>query len=186
MGNRWKDARTVADLGQAMADWLEGRIPNSPVEIDSGIYDETRHLVPTLAACNRAGLVTTCSQPGHPPTRGHDGRTYRQRAAVAGWIADTRLLDRIRTAAKQAGITVLAHRPGTQFHEGITVTEANGEPCTWFGRTMGHRKQIEYEWPGTGRHAIRELRTSVQLTLIDPEWGRDNRLWPMLDKAVGR
>lgn len=186
MGTPWKDARSVADLGQAMALWIEGRIPTSPTEIDSGIYDETHHLAPTLAACNRAGYVTTCSQPGHPPARGHDGRTYRQRAAVRGWIADHQLLDRIRTAAKQAGITVLAHRPGVQFHEGIAVTEANGQPCTWFGRTMGHRKQIEYEWPGIGRHAIRELRTATHLTLVDPEWGRDDVLWPLLDTAIGR
>lgn len=184
MGTPWKDARTVADLGRLMADWIEGRIPNSPTEIDSGVYDETRHLVPTLAACNRAGFVTTCSQPGHPAQRGHDSRTYRQRAAVDGWIADKRLLDRVRTEAKQAGITVLAHRPGVQFHDGIAVTEVNSEPCTWFGRTMGYRKQIEYEWPGIGRHAIRELRTATHLTLIDPEWGRDNRLWPLLTKAV--
>lgn len=185
MTNPWKHATTLADLGNAMADWLGGRGPRWPGYGDNDTDTETRHLLPTLIACNRAGFVTTCSQPGQPPTRGYDGRTWRQRAAVTGWVADSRLLDRIRVAAKGAGVAVLAHRPGTSRHDGVPVTEASGEPYTWFGHTEGHRKQIHYEWPGIGGQAVRNLRTATILTLIDLQWGRDSVLWPALTRAVG-
>lgn len=186
MTNPWKNASSIADLGNAMADWLEGRGPTWPGYLDSQPDDETRHLIPTLVACCRAGFVTTCSQPGEPPTRGYDGRMWRQRAAVDGWIAEGPLLDRIRRQAKPAGITVIAHRPGVRFHAGVPVTDADGEPYTWFARTQGHREQIAYEWNGIGGRAIRELRGATHLTLVDPVWGRDNQLWPVLDRAVGR
>lgn len=182
----WKSARTVADLGQAMALWLEGRIPTWPGYGDTRPDDETRHLIPTLAAACRAGYVTTNSQPGEQPTRGYDGRMWRQRAAVEGWIADPRLLDRIRSHARGTGITVIANRPGERSHPGIPCTEADGEIRTGFGWSPGHRKLIASEWPGAGRHAIRELRNATHLVLVDTEWGRDNRLWPLISRAADR
>lgn len=185
MANPWKKATSVAELGHLMADWLEGRIRTAPLIVgEDGPDDETRHLIPILAACNRAGYVTTCSQPGQCPERGYDGRIWRQRAAVDGWVSDRRLLDRICTHAKRNGITVIAHRPGVKFHEGVPVTDADGEPYTWFARTDGHRNQIAYEWNGVGGRAVRELRRSTYLTLIDPVWGRDDRLWPALQQAT--
>ncbi|GGX40521.1 hypothetical protein GCM10010341_73060 [Streptomyces noursei] len=179
----WKDARTVADLGNAMADWLEGRIAPCPSFCDGGPDDETRHLIPTLVACNRAGYVTTCSQPGHLPTRGCDGRTYRQRAFVKGWISDTHLLNRIRAHAKRSGITVIAIRPGGSSHPTVPVTEADGEVCAAVGFTPGHRRLIASDWRGVGSNAVRELRTATQIALVDPEWGRDT-LWSALARAV--
>lgn len=182
--NPWKKATSVADLGNLMADWLEGRISTRPAYCDTQPDEETDHLISILAACNRAGFVTTCSQPGEPETRGWDGRMYRQRAAVEGWVADRRLLDRLRVSAKRAGIDVIAHQPGVRWHDGIPVTDADREPYTWFARTDGHRNQIAYEWPGVGGRAVRELRKSTYLTLIDPAWGRDDRLWPALANAI--
>jgi hypothetical protein len=186
MTNPWKNAATVADLGQAMADWLEGRLRTWPGYGDTRPDDETRHLIPTLAAACRAGYVTTNSQPGLTPSRGHDGRIWRQRAWVEGWITDTALLGRIKTAAKRQGITVITHQPGSRSREYVPITEADGECCTGVGHHIGHRKLIATEWPGIGRHALHELRAATFLVLIDPEWGRDNRLWPALTHATTR
>jgi len=186
MNNPWRNAASVADLGNLMADWLQGRIRTWPGYMDTKTEPETRHLIPTLAAANRAGFVTTCSQPGEPPIRGYDGRMWRQRAAVDGWIADSYLLDRIRSQAERAGITVITNRPGDRSHPGIVATEADGEARTGFGWSPGHRRLISSEWPGVGNGAIAELRTATHLTLIDPEWGRDNQLWPALTRAIGR
>lgn len=185
MANPWKKAQSVADLGHLMADWLEGRIRTSPSCVNDGsLDDETRHLVPILAPVNRAGYVTTDSQPGDPESRGRDGHMYRQRAAVSGWVADKRLLNRISASAKQAGIEIIAHRADSGWRDGMDVTRVDGEPYTWFGRTMARREQIAYEWDGVGGRAVRELRRSTYLTLIDPVWGRDDRLWPLLQQAA--
>jgi hypothetical protein len=180
----WRSARTVADLGELMADWLEGRIPASPGYCDTRPEDETRHLIPTLAACNRSGYITTNSQPGEQPVRGVDGRMWRQRAVVDGWIANPALLHRIRTTAATAGITVITNRPGRRPHPGMIVTEADGEAITDYGWSPGHRRLIAYQWPGIPGAARRELRTATHLTLVDPAWGRDDRLWPLLADTV--
>lgn len=183
MSNPWKSAASVAELGQLMADWLEGRHnAYSPSSLSNGPDDETQHLIPTLAAVNRAGCVTTGSQPGQVAIDG--ARRWEQRAAVEAWVSDKQLLNRIQAGAKRARITVIAHGPSSGWRDGMVVTQVNGEPYTWFGRTMSRREQIAYEWPDVGGRATRELRRSTFLTLIDPVWGRDDRLWPALAGAI--
>jgi len=59
---RWKAAGSLADLGELMALWLEGKVASWPGYAPNyGPDDETKDLVPTLAACNRAGYVTVGS-----------------------------------------------------------------------------------------------------------------------------
>lgn len=61
----WRDARSLADLGELMARFLEGAIDEAPTFV--GRPDpETDPLVAVLAQVNRAGYVTTCSQPVDP------------------------------------------------------------------------------------------------------------------------
>lgn len=187
--NPWKDARTVADLGQLMADWIEGRIPSRPgYQPKCGVDSETRHLISVLAACNRAGYLTTDSQPGCDD-KAFDGRPWRQRAAVQGYIAaDNPLLHRLTSSAKAAGLTVTAHGAGVSIGStrSVICTEWAGKPHTDFGGKPG-RRTLSGQWNGIGKDAYRHLeRAGVAVTLIDPEWGRDNRLWPLLTKAVGR
>jgi len=89
---RWRSARTVSDLGELMALWLEGKIASRPgYQPRYGPEDETAHLVPTLAALCRAGYVTTQSQPGLVGT-GTDGLWWEQRAAVELVVTDPRLV----------------------------------------------------------------------------------------------
>ena len=58
----WKTARSLADLGELTARWLEGTEPNHPC-CASGADEETSPLIVELAALNRAGFVTDFSQP---------------------------------------------------------------------------------------------------------------------------
>ncbi|MGW3427946.1 DUF6919 domain-containing protein [Streptomyces melanosporofaciens] len=185
MVNPWKKAESVADLGEFTAQWLEGRIRRHPGTIGRGGPDkETRHLVRTLAILNRAGFVTDCSQPGLPPQRGYKKRMFQQRAGVEGHITDQALLRRLTAAAKSAGLTVITYPPGATQRWGVPVTEVDGEPFTWFGNWFGIQDHIATSWQGVGEEALRELRTSTYLTLVDPVWGRDDRLWPALTGAI--
>ena len=184
MSNPWKNAQSVAELGNLMADWLEGRIPTRPGYCDTRPDEETNHLLPVLTVVCRAGFVTTNSQPGHPLVRGYDGRMWRQRAFVEGWIADAALLNRIRGALKRAGMTVVAHGPGSRGGDCIPLVEADGEIQAAEGDYPGHRRMSNTDWRDIGRHATNELRRSTYLTLIDPVWGRDDRLWPALAGAI--
>jgi hypothetical protein len=179
---RWVAARAVADLGSLMALWLEGEIRSQPgYQPRCGPDEETAGLVPTLAAANRAGFLTTCSQPGHGPRPGFDGATWAQRAAVQGHVADPAALSRLLPAAGQAGLLVSV--PGLvpgPWGDGVTVTTRDDGPYTSFG---GHltRRDLRVMWPTVGRDAFAAVERAWQVTLVDPEYGRDDVLWPVLD-----
>jgi hypothetical protein len=185
MGSVWRDARSMADLGLAMADWLEGRGPSWPgCDGPFGQEEENgaRHLIRYLAAMNRAGLVTVCSQPGMEGP-GYDGAHWRQKAFVEGYI-DHRspLLNKVLQAAASVGLLVV--RGTRRPPEPVPVTDRNGQPVT--GITVKYpRNLLAREWHGIGRHALRDLRDhGAHVTIYDPEWGRDDRLWPALIGAV--
>jgi len=184
---RWRAARTLADLGELTAQWLEGKIASIPTVVPGyGPDEETADLIPVLAACNRAGYVTTVSQPGEKPDRGYDGRLWTQRAAVGGFAAaDT--VAALRACTAGTPLIVLASRPASQrgLRPGnrIPVTLAGDQENTWFG---GHldRRDIEEDQAGYGichPDAIEAPCAAWQVTIIDPEWGRNDVLWPVLE-----
>lgn len=63
----WRDARTLADLGELTARWLEGTVGSVPGTVPGcGPDEETGPLVAVLATANRAGFVTSAG-PGRSP-----------------------------------------------------------------------------------------------------------------------
>ena len=77
---RWASARTLADVGELTALFLEGEIGQTPSHL--GPPDtETDPLAGVLAAANRAGFVTHHSQPGVPL----DPLGSAQRASVSAF-----------------------------------------------------------------------------------------------------
>ncbi|MFJ7497856.1 DUF6919 domain-containing protein [Streptomyces sp. NPDC097727] len=176
---RWESARTLADIGQLTALWLEGQIKSQPgYEPGWGPDTETLPLVPTLAALCRAGYVTTNSQPGESG-RGADGRWYEQKAAAEGFVSDPGLYRRLVTAAGSAGLTVAG---GTQ----VIVTTCNGRPYTAFGGVLGAR-DMQAQWSVLNRGAFAELTSAMPLTIAAPEYGEaGQRMWRVLSSMVGR
>lgn len=180
---RWKTARAFTDLCELMALWTEGEIRTWPGH-DGGPDPETADLIPTLAACNRGGYLTTQSQPADSGL-GFDGLLWEQRAAVEGYIANEHLLTRLRGAAVSAGLTVVIHGGDGRFatgpKKGITATRRDGQDYTTFGMRLGRRHHSS-QWPVISRDTFREVTAAWQVTIIDPMWGRDDRLWPVLDR----
>lgn len=183
---RWENATTMPQLGELTAWWLEGRIGSQPgYQPRCGPDPETEHLIPVLARANRGGYVTDVSQPGLPPRGGWD-----QRAAVEGWC-DTATMRRVRRAALDAGLLVRVARPGRgrryDHSRAVPVTRDTGREVTSFGsfgsvpprRLTGRDEGISDEMAGV-------LRSSWRVTVVDPEWGRDDVLWPALDEALHR
>lgn len=188
MDRIWRDARSIGELGGAMAGWLEGRIDSRPgYAPHCGPDAETAHLVPVLARMNRRGWVTTMSQPGLAGPA-FDGRLWEQRAAVEGWTAaGDPLLPLVVRTARAAGLIATAYGAGRAVgpRRGLVATRWGGEPHTCFGGRP-RRRQARAELSGVGRLARRELdREGVFLAVIDPVWGRDTTLWSALDQAAG-
>ena len=123
----WEAARTLADLGELTAQWLEGAIASQPAYTPGcGPDPETAPLIPVLACCNRAGYVTNGSQPGEAGT-GYDGAWWEQRAAVEGFAspavaeriweaAEAGRADRDRPRARHAAAVAHPLRPGGARH----------------------------------------------------------------------
>ena len=179
----WASARTLTDLGDLTARWLEGGIKSVPGYCGAPA-EETTELSPVLAACNRAGFVTDSSQPGRT------GYGWSQRAAVCGFVtpgtwvrlwAATEGLPLIRSAVRST-------RWRIRYKTAFPVTRCGGTVFTRFGATLS-RRHLSDSWTGYGichEDAVHAVCDAWQVTLIDTEWGReDSPLWPALAAFAG-
>lgn len=184
---RWKKTATnFTDLTGLMVLWLEGKIHTWPGHL--GPPDpETDDLFPTLIAANRAGFLTTDSQPGFDPQTGHGDRTWEQRAAVQGWVRTDTVLARLVDAAQEAGLVVATWRLDTRSRGGLPVTRVDGEYCTWFGKSPT-AASLAWDWAGISREALADLAAGQQVMLAAPEFGTDAdwRVWDALETFAGR
>lgn len=177
---RWAQAKTIAELGELGALWLEGEIPSQPgYERMCGPDTETTHLVPVLARLNRAGFFTNGSQPGVADEQ------WGQRAAVEGFVADPLVLARILCASPE--LRCIVHDGASwwrnDYRPAVPVTQVDGQGCTRFGARLS-RRYLRFLYGETG--ALDALYGAWQVTIVDEVWGRDDALWPTLDRALGR
>jgi hypothetical protein len=183
---RWRTARTMADLGELMALWLEGEIESRPgYQPRYGPDPETKHLVPTLAALCRAGYVTTQSQPGVVGT-GHDGLWWEQRAGVELVVTDPAAVQRLVDAAAGLIVRINDHRGrGGVQEEPVTVTTRDGEPVTAFGGRYTPA-DMDLQWSGLDPHLYDQITHGTYVSIAAPQYGPPgNWLWTVLDNFTG-
>jgi len=177
----WRSAATVQDLADLMARWLEGDIGSQPgYQPRHGPEPETTDLIETLAACNRSGYLTISSQPGLITEH------VQQRAAVEGFTADPQMLRRLTLIAHSYGLQTALHMTWAPDipAKGYIVTTVDGEPFTDFGRHL-QISDLGTIWRGCRRTAINAVAAAYQVTLVDIEYGRTDRLLAVLDEAAG-
>ena len=174
-------ARTLADVGCLVAEWLEGRRTWSPTYYGTGPDPETApHIVEAVARVNRAGWVTASSQPGL------SAGTLHQRAYVEGlvdsWIASYAEHLAIDTEL----VTVHVGRAPTRPDDlvSIPVTAVDGRGHTWLGRWDAHDDDALLDAP-LHPDAVAAVRAADALQVFDPVWGRDDLLWPWLRRLAG-
>ncbi len=92
----WAEAQSFNELCQLRAQLIEG---------ENFLEAESTPLIPYLAALNRAGLLTTCSQPGED--RGHS----KQRAFVSG-LASKEIAERIERLSLCSDLYIMTTPPG--------------------------------------------------------------------------
>lgn len=188
---RWRSARTRAELAALTAEWLEGRIRTHPGVYPGGILagrpdPETAGLVGTLAACNRAGLLTTSSQPGQQSApAGRRGGVFAQRPAVEGWAAPQIARDLVWLATS-VGLLAVAHPtlrrpwPIGQRRSGIIVSTREGVSTCEFGG-QARPSGVARTFQGCAREVINDLLCeSVFIALADPAWAPGCALWAVL------
>ncbi len=174
----WRNATTLAEVGELMARWLEGDISYRPGYGGAGADLETELLATFLAACNRAGFVTENSQPGEPITEG-----FGQRAWVEGFGAKE-TARRIFEVALPTDLIVICSPPGTGSDIEICITIDEGE---MFTRTSGATptEYVAQSWEGSvSDEALVEICDAWQICLVDAEWGRNSLLWTTIAAAL--
>ena len=95
-------------------------------------------------------------------------------------------------AAGGAGLTCVCHPPATlprwryRYDRSVTVTMREDRRVTGFGVQLP-RRHIRDSWLGYGichDDALDALCEAWQVTVIDPEWGRPDVLWRVLEQAI--
>jgi hypothetical protein len=177
----WRRARTLAGLGELTAKWLEGEVKSLPTVIPGyGPDEETAGLIPVLAAVNRAGYMTDFSQPGAAEPG------WSQRAAVSGF-ASAATFTALCAAAAGADLIINAAHAGTEpLAINIVVSLDGDEEYTWSGRAMTRTVVQDSYGPDCHPDAVEALCQAWQVSIIDPEWGRNDVLWPVLERFAAR
>ncbi len=174
---RWYNARSLADIGRLTALFLDEHLGQAPSY--GGLPGrEIASLIAALIACNRAGFVTGNSQPGVPI----DAYGSGQRAWVSGF-ASSDVLAQLRAAATGRGLMITIARAG-EDNPGpfITVTLDYGEELTWAGGGQSRSELEDHYGRLCHPDAVRAFCDAWQVNIIDPEWGRNDVLWPALEK----
>lgn len=172
----WHTARTLEDLGNLTAQWLEGAITHLPAYYGDAPDEETQTLIPHLAAYNRAGFLTTDSQPGEPLEDG-----CGQRAWVSGFCTED-TCDKIRAACLGTDLIVIYTPPYCDNATQIVITIDDHAEFTWAGGTLDEAN-IEHYYGEDCPAALDALKSAWQIDVIDPVWGRNDLLWATLDTA---
>ena len=162
---RWRQAQTLADLGELVIAWLNGEITQTPGHL--GPPDpETIPLIPVLTAVNRAGFVTDNSQQAET----HEGRTWE--AWVSGFASDATLA-RLRDTVAGTPLILTACRG--------CAHECDRAPRWWF---CPWKESADF-WACRCPRVTDGLYRCWYVSIADPVPGRNDRLWPALKWFAG-
>jgi hypothetical protein len=174
---RWAQASSLADLCQVTTGWLRDEVHWCPGYYGRVDVDEAEGLLEALVAANRAGFLTVNSQEGFDGP-GFDRARWQQCAWVCGF-APADLAVRLVGAAERAGYTAVVWTPAMAP---VTVTWRAGQPYT--GDAWEDPETItECLFLGVGPAALGEVLAAAQVTIIDPQIGR-NELWAWLERTM--
>ncbi len=173
--NPWPAARSLRDLADATVDFLEGKLQETPSHM--GPPDsESASLIPMLVRMNRSGFMTTSSQPGLIAVP--EGSA--QRAYVEGFCNEETAY-KIQTALLYEELVVITFAPDCESDSSIAVTIDDGQPFTFLGRWSV--EEFNFYRNGNPRLDM-ALDAALCLQVFDPVWGRNDRLWDTLCRAL--
>lgn len=172
----WRAAGSLDDLLGLTTDFLEGRRGFFPGWGGGSTDEESDSLLPALRGALDHGLMTVASQPGAPFGPGHDGLTWGGRAFVGGFALEDTGLSRLADAALRAGLLVLAEESAADADRAPFVAGLrDGVPYLVLG--PGARSQeLEIFEDHLAPALYAELASRPFLWIVDPAWGRRDRL----------
>jgi hypothetical protein len=179
---QWQQASSFQELCELMACFIEGTCKYRPGYGGETLDEESEPLIDYLAALNRAGFLTDCSQPGL------DAGPSKQRAFVTGFASEA-VAAHIEKLSVTTDLYVAVSRPSSINGCLMPVTIDVFKACTWAGDTAiddekGYFIELEHFEADCGPLAFQKLRQACYLSVIDLCWGRKDYLWNELAKAL--
>lgn len=182
---RWQAARTLTDVGNLMADWIQGKITSRPGYCGPTDLDLPETLVPLFAGLCRAGFVTHQSQEGFSGY-GYDGEWWVQHAFAEAFTTEA-VVDRLHETAPSR-LLVISHDPAGlptwryRRDSDFAATVRAGRRYTGAGSSLP-RRHIRHPHIGfgaCGREASDALCSAWQVTIADLAPGPETFLWDYL------
>ncbi len=172
----WRRARTLEDLGELTAQWLEGKLALYP-PVCGPPEEETKDLVPILAKFNRNGFMTHFSQPGEEVDE------WVQRATVIG-ICSQDVAERLQTVTLKSELIVLAQHFIDDCSVQIPIS-LDGEKINTVGY-FGDDPVSELRFWGrfVHRDLIEAMLYAWEVMVVDPRWARNDLLWDRVAHAL--
>lgn len=188
----WTKATSLREYGALTALFLEGKVGYRPTRTTYlAPNQESLALLPYINPLNRSGhFASTFSQPASTPYNNPYNAMYAdQRADLSGYVS-FEMKQKLAEMAGKIGVKVLISRPGSPTRVStIPVTRSGGEEFTFTGHVESH-EDIERNFDGyrsnTGdsiglrKEMIDVLKSCYQISIYDPDYGNNDRLWPML------
>lgn len=174
----WREAKTFEELCELNAQYVEGEIDFSPTYGAPSLDSESKPLIPYLAALNRVGLLTTCSQPG--VDRGY----YKQRAFLDALTRKETAM-RLEKLSITSDLYVMTAEPGHYNGCMMPITIDDFRPFSWGGAASlddetGIFTDLQTFEEHCGETAMQELSEVWEVCVIDLSWGRERYLWDVL------
>jgi hypothetical protein len=168
---RWRMCLTVADLGEACADYLRGRLPSQPAYAPSTpVDDETTQLIPVLVKLNLAGFYTTGSQPGSTVFLDD----LEQNAYVTGFADEATMRSLLAVVSNTRGLRYRIRQTR------LRKDHANSDRIRWGIESASDVRSFYGEV--CSDEAVAALLVAYQVAIEDRLPGRDSVLWPALEQ----
>jgi len=179
----WSDASSLAGLCELGARFCAGEIDRFPGWMARELDEESGPLVQQLVALNRAGFLTVASQPGRPDWRGHDGRTWRNRAFVCGFASGSvaRRLAQVGAGCEPV-IDVFACDDASAGRR-VPVGMRGADAYLYAGH-CARDEELEIFAEHCTPEALAELGAACYISVYDPQWGRVEYLWQQLAEGL--
>jgi hypothetical protein len=174
----WREAKSFEELCELNAQFIEGEIDFSPTYGASSLDEESKPLLTYLAALSRAGILTTCSQPGED--HGHS----KQRAYLDGLVLKE-TAERLDRLSMTSDLYIMTTEPGHYKGCMMPITIDEFRPHSWGGAaSLDDETGIFTEVLGFKEYcsesAMQELSEAWEVCVIDLCWGRERYLWDVL------
>ncbi|MEM6674944.1 MAG: hypothetical protein AAF726_18995 [Planctomycetota bacterium] len=178
-GPTWANATSFEDLLALGRRFLLGEIERFPGWGGRGLDDESEPLLEALLGVNARGMLTVASQPGLPFEPGHDGREWAGRAFIGGFASE-RAAAELAAASTPAGLMVLVE-DGTDDGPALDLPVGLRDGTPYLVLSSGARaKELEIFRDEASPGTERVLAPLPFLWVVDPVWGRRDRLTPTL------